>query len=186
VRSTTFLFTTFCTSIQIFGVLSIQTGVQWHKVGPVDAAPRRAYLGVRSPRVPSQGRLAPSQCLASRDASWSAPSRTRRALFTGLSWVPCARSGRGCSPYCELRPGCPVTVKARSPCPSIKQAAIGHPRACREPAVPVVRSPTVRTTSCRPVLRHTLPRPPKSYPHHPLPFPGRRLAGATAPAAAAA
>jgi hypothetical protein len=85
---------------------------------------------------------------------------------------PCARADRGRSPYCELRPGCPVAVTARSPSPPIKQAAAGHPRVRREPAVPTVRSPTVRCTSYRLVHRHTFPRPPKSYPHRPLPFPG--------------
>jgi hypothetical protein len=60
----------------------------------------------------------------------------------------CARAGRGRSPYCELRPGCLVAVKARSPSPPIKQAAARHPRASREPAVPAMRSPTVRSTSC--------------------------------------
>jgi hypothetical protein len=95
---------------------------------------------------------------------------------------PYVRAGRGRSPYYELRSGCPVAVKARSPSPPIKQAAAGHPRARREPATPAVQSPTVRSTSYRPVLRHTFPRPPKSYPHCPLPFPGRRLAGARAPA----
>jgi hypothetical protein len=44
VRSTTFLFTTLCTSIQIFGVLSVQTGVQWHNFGPADATPRAPRL----------------------------------------------------------------------------------------------------------------------------------------------
>jgi hypothetical protein len=99
---------------------------------------------------------------------------------------PYAHAGRGRLLYRELRLGRPVAVKARSPSPPIKQAATGHLRARCEPAVPAVRSPTIQSTSCRPVLCHTFHRPPKSYPHRPLPFPSRRLAEARAPAAAAA
>jgi hypothetical protein len=42
VRSTTFLFTTLCTSIQIFADFRVRTGVLWNMFEPVDAAPRHA------------------------------------------------------------------------------------------------------------------------------------------------
>jgi hypothetical protein len=167
-----------------FGVLSVQTGMQWHKVGPADARRARAapapqtHLPKAASCFPNAPR--PETPHALRRPVRDAPCPPVRRGF------PCARAGQGRSPYGELRPGCPIAVKARSPSPPIKQAAAGHPRARHEPAAPAVRSPTARSTSCRPVLRHTLPRPPKSYPHRPLAFPGWRLARARAPAAAAA
>jgi hypothetical protein len=145
--------------------------------GPADGAPRRdvtrrAYLGVRAPR-------APSQRPASRDASCFATSCTRRALSTGPPRVPLrARRSR---PLTVLRVKAGVSRRGEGTF-SLPTYKTGHPRARREPATPAVQSPTVRSTSYRPVLRHTFPRPPKSYPHCPLPFPGRRLAGARAPA----
>jgi hypothetical protein len=53
------------------------------RAAPCRDVTRRACLGVRAPRALSQGRLAPSQRLASQDASCSAPSRMRRAFPAG-------------------------------------------------------------------------------------------------------
>jgi hypothetical protein len=70
VRSTTFLITTWCTSIQIFGVLGVQIAAQCHKVGSADAAPRHVATSrvastracaasVSEPLAPSRGRTPP-------------------------------------------------------------------------------------------------------------------------------
>jgi hypothetical protein len=67
-RSTTFLFTTLCTSIQNFGVLRVQTMAQQNEFEPAGAAPpwrpgRRAFLRLCADRgrTPSPGSRAPGR-----------------------------------------------------------------------------------------------------------------------------
>jgi hypothetical protein len=89
VRRTTFLFTTWCTSIQISRVLSTRTGLQWHEFRPADAAPRprpcrvswRQPPSVSGPPGPFRG-TAPSlgrvRTEAVRSRALSTPRRLNR------------------------------------------------------------------------------------------------------------
>jgi hypothetical protein len=147
VRSTTFLFTTWCTSIQIFGVLGVQIGVQCHKVGPADDAP--AHLGVRAtsrrPEAASSRGWEHYEALeVCARTTWSpCPCRhPRTVLSTGPPRVSPTRAGRGCSPRRELRPGCPLAVKARF-LPDYKTQLRCAPRA-RLPPPPSIAHRVVR------------------------------------------
>jgi hypothetical protein len=124
-------------------------------------APRHC-LGVRTPRVPSQGHLAPSQQPAHRDALCPVSSHTCRALSTGPPWVPLrARRSR---PLALLRVKAGVSRRGEGTF-SLPTYKTGRNRpSARTPraAIPAVRSPTVWSTPRQPMLRHTFPRLPKS------------------------
>jgi hypothetical protein len=108
VRSTTFLFTSWCTSIQIFGVSSTRIGLQWHGFRPAEDmprrhAPRRATLtsqfGPRIDRVtaPSRGVACTEATLEVRAATWS--FRVRRRPHPRLNPGPFAPSpSQACRP----------------------------------------------------------------------------------------
>jgi hypothetical protein len=179
-RSTTFLFITWCTSIQIFGVLGVQIGAQCHKVGPADAAPRRrasctrphvcrAHLGVRAPsRLPKAARLPEAarapRPLKSARATWSPRPRRhlRTALPTGPSPLPLrGRAARVCSPYCGVMAGTLHDEGLEAP-PSRHRLFKGPPPPCprvarrRWSTMPAARASSV---SARPAGRSALPAP---------------------------
>jgi hypothetical protein len=98
VRSTTFLFITWCNSvIQLLGVLRVQSRVQGHDRGLADTVPRRR-APYRSPRpqaplpegAPSQGRAVP------RPAPRGPAPRPSR--------VPCLWHGAPAAPYLSYGP----------------------------------------------------------------------------------
>jgi hypothetical protein len=140
VRSTTFLFTTLCTSIQLFGVTRVQTGTQEKQFGHV--VPRRV-----GPRAPAPALLGAVRCLrpyfprprtsrgqhARRDAAGIRAARAERAAYRGVrasGLAAPARAARcracpahGCSPS--------VTPCSKSKSSSIKRLSPRFPRADR-------------------------------------------------------
>jgi hypothetical protein len=139
VRSTTFLFTTLCTYIQIFGVLSVQHGCNDTISGwPTPRLPRRPRPTRAFPRpLLPEARGTPSVVYA--HATWSPlPCRhSRTALSTGPPRVPLrsrpsrplvvlgvkagvSRRGEGTFslPTCKTSRGrpSPHTPRARRPC----------------------------------------------------------------------
>jgi hypothetical protein len=154
VRSTSFLFTTLCTSIQYFGVLRVQIGVQWNKFKPAGAAPRR--------RAPT--RTTPAQrhpwCSGPRAPSWGHAPRGHRAPRV----VP-----GGCA-HSVLRPARsvlgPLALLYKARAHAAYKGTLAPPRACMPPPPRLVPSPAtsrVPPLSCsatRVRLRANTPAPP--------------------------
>jgi hypothetical protein len=138
VRSTTFLFTTLCTSIQIFGVLSVQTEVQWHNFGPADATPRSA-LQRRAPRAPRpatsasgprphlleaphlpQAARAPRRLEARASPRWSVAPQSDRRSARGSPLCTCASHGMAAVPLQWRRESSQRMLGSTAPSPGYK------------------------------------------------------------------
>jgi hypothetical protein len=168
VRSTTFLFTTLCTSIQNFRDFRVWIGLPWNIFKPPEAAPRRRArraaraprrLGIcvarhPRPRLPQDVHVL--RCLVLRGIPYAlhlARRSVRRFLL-------CAHSYQGSPPYEALTPRASFTARPRGRATPPHRLFKGGtlPRACTPRTSLAPPSPSRAPTSSR--GRATVPVPP--------------------------
>jgi hypothetical protein len=192
VRSTTFLLITLCTSIQLLGVLRIQSLVHGHGRRLADASPAAPYQGPRPQApipegAPSQGRAvprprAPRACAPSGLGVAPAIRRACDAIPAGTR----LRSGGGEGGRPPIRAPNPSSRRRTHP-PHLGQDRTPGPAVLSRPPEPVGAAATSSgfRPTVSPIKPPTSTSPPGAVQAAPLPCPDRAHAGASSPAAGA-